>query len=87
MLRVEHDACQVLKVQPAVCCDDLADEQHALASRCRSARLLDMARPSCLGVAATDEEDVVAELARRRSRVVHLHLEMAEDQRGLGGLA
>lgn len=46
-----------------------------------------MACPSCLGVAATDEEDVVAELARSRSRVVHLHLEMAEDQRRLDRLA
>jgi len=85
VLRVEHDARQVLKVQPAVCRADLADEQNVVTRFGGSARLLNLRSARGLGVPAADEEDAVAELASRRGTEVHLELEVAERQRRLLG--
>ena len=85
VLRVEHDACQVLEVQPAVRRDDLADEQDVLTLGNRGTRLLNLRSARRLSVSATDEEDAVAELAGGGGAEVHLHFEVAERQRRLLG--
>ena len=83
VLRVEHNAGHVLEIQATVRGGDLADQHGWSALEHATLGLRNLALPRGLAIATANEEDVIALSARRGGNVVHLELEMAEDQSGL----
>ena len=83
VLRVEHDTGHVLEVQATVGSRDLADHHGRPTLQRRALGLLNLPLSRGLAVTAANEEHVVALGASHGGDVVHLELEMAEDQRGL----